>query len=90
MRLVLAIRDYAPGAVFDHFDDGSFATFDAVDAELVGGEREGERLHILVEPDSDDAGLWNRPGQTIEVSIRPELLASPTLFSAAFTIEGEG
>ena len=89
MKLELAIHDYAKGAVFDHYDDGSFASFDAVTVEIVGGERDGEQLVILVEPGSTDAKRWNRPGATLQAAISPERLDLQTLFSGAFTIEGD-
>lgn len=89
MRLQLAILDYAKDAVFDHYDDGSFASFDAATVEIVGGGRDGEKLTVVIEPDSADAERWNRPGRTLQVAIPPERLDLQTLFSGAFTIEGE-
>ena len=89
MKLVLVIKAYAEGAVFDHYDDGSFAAFDSVTAEIVGGERDGAVLDILVEPASDDARRWNRPGRKLRVSVPPERLDDQALFAGAFTIEGE-
>jgi len=89
MKLVLTIRTFDAKAQFDHFDDGSFEAFDLVMAEVVGGERAGQTLRVLVESDSPLAEQWNRPGTTLTVSIDPDRLAAQVLFAGAFTIEGE-
>lgn len=87
MTFDLAILSYDPNAVFDDYDDGTYAAFDAITAEIVSGERQGEKLRILVKNGSPTAALWNRPGQTLKVSIEPERLAAQVLFAGAFTIE---
>ena len=87
MKFVLAIRAYDVEAEFDHFDDGSFEAFDAVSAEVINGERAGQRIRILVESGSDLARRWNRPGEAITVSVEPERLSAQVLFAGAFTIE---
>lgn len=89
MKLVLAIHAYEREAQIDHFDDGSFEAFDVVTADVVGGERAGQRLRILVESNSPLAKRWNRPGKMLTVSVDPDRLAAPVLFAGAFTIEGE-
>ena len=87
MRLKLAIRDYESEAEFDHFDDGSFEAFDVVTAEVVDGAQTGRRLRILVESNSALARQWNRPGETLTVSVEPPRLAAQVLFAGAFSIE---
>ncbi len=87
MKLELAIWSYDESAIFDDYDDASHAAFDVVIAEIVSGERSGEKLRILVESGSPAARLWNRPGHKLRVSIDPEHLAAQELFAGAFTIE---
>jgi hypothetical protein len=87
MKLELAILSYDASAVFDDYDDGSHAAFDAVEAEIVSGERKGEKLRILVKSDSPAAKLWNRPGGTLAVSVEPKQLSAQVLSAGAFTIE---
>jgi hypothetical protein len=89
MKLELAILSYDASAVFDDYDDGSHVAFDAIEAEVLSGERKGEKLRILVEGDSPAAKHWNRPGQKLTVLIEPEHLTAQVLFAGAFTIEAE-
>jgi hypothetical protein len=90
MKLDLAIRAYDVGAVFDNFDDGSFQSFDAITAEIAGGERTGQLLRILVESNSDLARRWNHPGSVLTATIDPERLATQILSASAFNLEAGG
>jgi hypothetical protein len=87
MKLTLFIRAYEIQAQFDHFDDGSFEAFDVATAEIVGGERAGQWLRILVESNSPLAARWNRPGETMTVTVEPDLLDAQIVFAGAFTVE---
>jgi hypothetical protein len=89
MRLSLLIRAYEVDGLVDHFDDGSIESFDLIKAEILTGERAGQMLSLFVESNSPLAERWNRPGETLTVSIEPERLEAQMLFAAAFTIEGE-
>lgn len=85
VRLNLVIRDYRAGVVFDHYDDGGSEIFDVAEAEVVAGDRTGQRLRVLVPSESPEAGTWNRPGERFEVGIDPDLLdGGATLFAGAF------
>jgi hypothetical protein len=87
MRLVLSIEAYDVATVTEHYEDGTFLTFDSITADIVGGARAGERLRILVESNSALANQWNRPGEVVTVSVEPAALASPIVFAGAFVIE---
>jgi hypothetical protein len=87
MKLKLAIRGYETEAEFDHFDDGSFEAFDVITAEVVEGAGAGQQLRILVESNSALAKQWNRPGETLTVSVEPPRLTAQVLFAGAFSIE---
>jgi hypothetical protein len=90
MKLHLAIRAYKVGAVFDNYDDGTSQSFDAVTADIVGGDRDGQRLRILVESRSALVREWNKPGETIVASVEPVRLGSQILFATAFRLEAGG
>jgi hypothetical protein len=87
MKLVLHVRSCEPASVTDSYEDGSFQSFDSLEVDVVEGPRSGEHWRVLVESLSPEAKRWNRPGQTLRVSIDPEQLDSQVLFAPAFTIE---
>ena len=90
VRLVLVVRDYRAGTVFDHYEDGGSEIFDVAEVEVAAGDHAGDRLRVLVPAGSAEASEWNRPGARLEVSIDRALLeGGGTLFAGAFEIEGE-
>ncbi|MDB5064475.1 MAG: hypothetical protein JWM18_909 [Chloroflexi bacterium] len=80
VHVIATVRQYIPDAIHDHFDDGSFASYDATQLAVVEPERlrpEALTIHHSEKPTPDSP--WRQVGRRLSFTIPRDLLRPDTV-----------